>query len=469
MKFFLSILIFSVFVYSLEAQVTKTIDVTTAGTLSTLLSANEKANVTNLTITGNIDARDIKCVRDEITSLVDLDLSKVTIQAYSGSLGTVNTSTSYNANMMPQNSFSYATFTYYVGNTSYKSKINLSSVKLPTSLMSIGDNAFYQCIGLTNVTIPTTINSIGNSAFSGCIKIKNVELTNAITTIGKSAFYNCNLLESITIPSSITLIDDYTFYQCTKLNKVTIPSSVFSIGKNSFEQSGISELIMSDGLNSIGNSAFSDCYKLVNVLIPNTVKSIGGYAFSQCLSLQSINFPNSISLISDLIFQNCSSLSTISIPASVTMIGNSSFSGCKGLQSILSYSMLPINLFASANVFKSVDKTICKLYVPIGSISLYQLAEQWKDFTNIVEMTTAVPTLINQNISIFPNPVSENFTVSGFNGISTIILTDVNGKIVLSKKISTSEMISTSALPKGLYAAKIYTSEGNAIRKIMKE
>ena len=47
-----------------QAQVSKTINVTTAGTLSSLLTAEEKISVTNLTVTGNIDARDVMCMRD---------------------------------------------------------------------------------------------------------------------------------------------------------------------------------------------------------------------------------------------------------------------------------------------------------------------------------------------------------------------------------------------------------------------
>ncbi len=36
--------------------------------------------------------------------------------------------------------------------------------------------------------------------------------------------------------------------------------------------------------------------------------------------------------------------------------------------------------------FWLVDKSTCTLYVPYGTSSLYKAANQWKDFTNIVEM-----------------------------------------------------------------------------------
>ena len=102
---FLSICFFS----NSQAQVSKTIIVTTAGTLTTLLTLNEKTTITNLIVTGNIDARDFKCMRDELTVLTVLDMNAVTIMAYTGSDGTfINETTMYPENEIPQFSFYYS-------------------------------------------------------------------------------------------------------------------------------------------------------------------------------------------------------------------------------------------------------------------------------------------------------------------------------------------------------------------------
>jgi len=61
--------------YFSNSQIYKTIDLTTSGTLSSLLSNEEKRNVTNLTLTGNVDTRDFKCMRDEMSVLSVLDIS----------------------------------------------------------------------------------------------------------------------------------------------------------------------------------------------------------------------------------------------------------------------------------------------------------------------------------------------------------------------------------------------------------
>src|SRR5450830_1723622 len=101
MKKFLSFFVLALFTTVVPAQLSKTINVPTAGTLSTLLTSDEKTTVTNLNLTGNIDAQDVKCLRDEMTVLAVLDLSAVSINAYNGSGGTIISSTLYPANEMP--------------------------------------------------------------------------------------------------------------------------------------------------------------------------------------------------------------------------------------------------------------------------------------------------------------------------------------------------------------------------------
>jgi len=67
------IFLFSLLYLALDtyAQLSKTIDLANAGTLSTALTPTELQNVTNLTITGTIDARDFKTMRDSMPLLSD--------------------------------------------------------------------------------------------------------------------------------------------------------------------------------------------------------------------------------------------------------------------------------------------------------------------------------------------------------------------------------------------------------------
>jgi len=55
------------------------------------------------------------------------------------------------------------------------------------------------------------------------------------------------------------------------------------------------------------------------------------------------------------------------------------------LTSVIAYPATPVNILY---VFNGVNKTTCILYVPSSIVSLYQSANQWKDFTNIRSINT---------------------------------------------------------------------------------
>lgn len=106
---------------------------------------------------------------------------------------------------------------------------------------------------------------------------------------------------------------------------------------------------------------------------------IGANAFKGT-SITSIEIPPTITSIGEGAFEECANLKYVTIPATVTSIGDNAFKGCTGLEEIYVkvQSPLPIN----SNVFENVATT-CLLRVPYGSVTSYQEADVWKDFTNI--------------------------------------------------------------------------------------
>ena len=100
------------------------------------------------------------------------------------------------------------------------------------------------------------------------------------------------------------------------------------------KRSYIKTVKISDGVTSIGSSAFQYCYGLTSINIPNSVTSIGGSAFSSCSKLTSVTIPNSVTSIGENAFQYCSGLTSVTIGNSVTSIGNSAFYSCSKLTSV---------------------------------------------------------------------------------------------------------------------------------------
>ena len=171
---------------------------------------------------------------------------------------------------------------------------------------SIGYDAFFGCSSLTSVTIPEGVLSIGDYAFSGCSSLTSVTIPESVTSIENYAFYNCSNLTKVTIPESVTSIGEYAFLSCSSLKDVYYTGTIeewcdidFDYGSSnplyneaSFYVSGklVTDLVIPEGVTSIGSSAFSGCRSLTSVTIPKSVTSIGSSAFSGCSSLGKVYY-----------------------------------------------------------------------------------------------------------------------------------------------------------------------------------
>lgn len=121
--------------------------------------------------------------------------------------------------------------------------------------------------------------------------------------------------------------------------------------------------------------------------LPTSIVTLKDYVFSGCSGLTGdLTIPSTVTSIGTQSFYGCSGFTgNLTIPSSVTSIGENVFRGCSALTSIVSLATTPVDLSASSGVFNYVDKTSCTLYVPIGSAALYRAANQWQDFTHIIE------------------------------------------------------------------------------------
>ena len=94
------------------------------------------------------------------------------------------------------------------------------------------------------------------------------------------------------------------------------------------------DIIIPDGVTSIGSSAFSFCSSLTSVSLPNSVTSIGFSAFHGCSGLISVTIPDSVTSIRFSAFLGCSGLTSVTIPYSVTSIDTWAFKNCSSLISV---------------------------------------------------------------------------------------------------------------------------------------
>ena len=120
-----------------------------------------------------------------------------------------------------------------------------------------------------------------------------------------------------------------------QITSVVISPGITSIGNCAFTLfSKLIHVDIADSVISIGDRAFSYCSSLTDIKIPQRVTHIGGLAFSDCTSLSSITLSNNITSIGNAAFKNCTNLTSITIPGSVTSIGSNVFDGCTSLNDI---------------------------------------------------------------------------------------------------------------------------------------
>lgn len=370
-----------------QDTVSKTVNII-AGSLSNVLNDTELASITNLTITGTIDARDFVTMWG-MPVLAVLNIGSVNITSYTG-IVISSWSETYPANTIPFMSFRSG---------------SLKSITLPNSLISIEESAFSWCSGLTRINIPSSVSSINDGAFFWCIGMTEItvdeknsnytatngvlfnknqskliwypsgregaySIPNTVVSIANEAFSYSWLLTSITIPNSVTAIGENAFRNCESLTSITLPNSVTAIGNYAFSScKGLTSVVIPSTLTSIGLYAFADCklltefyvdgahpnYSAINGVLfnksqttliqypggrkgvytmPNTVTEIGIGAFFRCSGLTSVIIPNSLETIESCAFQYCSGLTNITIPNAVTSIGIYAFNGCNSLTSI---------------------------------------------------------------------------------------------------------------------------------------
>ena len=334
----------------------------------------------------------------------------------------------------------------------FKSCYSLVSIEIPNSVTSIGVSAFSNCSGLTSVVIPNSVTSIGSYAFYYCTNLANVVIGDGVTTIGSSAFVKCTSLTTVEIPNGVTRIYDCTFMDCSKLRTVILPKYLTSIGYFAF--SGCNNLRVAinpsnytlyPGSDSSGNMSSG-------VTVVENVNLVGDFYFSGDnmvyykgnaieLSLPDKYIDGSYG-ISGYAFWGSTNMTNVVIPANVDNIANWAFAGCTALTSITS--LIPAeNLFTITNVFNSVDKNACTLYVPYGAKETYASTAGWNEFSNIVELEkpiTEVTVTINQyGNATYCSPYALDF--SEVEGLKAYAATGYksNSQVVTLTRVQTAE------------------------------
>lgn len=142
-------------------------------------------------------------------------------------------------------------------------------------------------------------------------------------------------ITSVVVSPGVTSIGQCAFSRFAKLTHVDIADSVISIGWDAFYYcSSLTNITIPQSVTYIGPLAFFHCTNLSSITLSNNITSIGSSAFEDCTNLTSITIPGSVTSIGLAAFCNCTKLTSITIPDSVTTIDLEAFKNCSSLTSI---------------------------------------------------------------------------------------------------------------------------------------
>lgn len=322
--------------------------------------------VNKLIIEGELNADDWSKIK-QMTNLTELDLSKALIDE------------------IPSNAFS--------------GRWAIDKVLLPPTLKKIGSFAF-QGTALTSVNIPDNVETIKECAFSQVRQLQEVHLPDSLTSLGNYAFAECRSLRTIKIPTKLKTIPDYTFQNCRSLQSVELHDSITGFGNHAFVNCDLREITLPKSTSWVDNDAFSGNVNLSKVTLneglvnisdkafyqtaidtlncPATLRSIRNSAFARCNNLRQINLNEGLTRIESGALAN-NKATEIVLPSSLEYCAGGAFYDCDSLVTIEARSVMPPNTDGNCPL-SGTDLTKAVLYVPVWSLSEYQLATGWNQF-----------------------------------------------------------------------------------------
>lgn len=258
-----------------------------------------------------------------------------------------------------------------IGQKAFLGSSYLTSVALPSSIITIGDRAFGNCPALVSVEIPEGVKEL-EDAFASSDRLKSIVIPSTVTRISSRFIMSCQTRKEVICkpltPPTITddfPIDDYDYNKCTLIvpkesieayraaDKWNLFNKIggYTVDKKKggmnlemafaeFTENGLKYMVTSESQKEVMLYGYDGEKPTGELTIPAKVRgyavtSIGGRVFERCENLTMVTIPNSVTSVGYRAFFGCSGLTSIEIPNNITTIGNEAFEACLNLKSVL--------------------------------------------------------------------------------------------------------------------------------------
>ena len=262
-------------------------------------------------------------------------------------------------------------------------------------IVQIAEEGFRNCTDMTGVLIPNTVTSLGEKAFAGSA-LKRIRLSHAVEELDKMQFHNCASLTEVEFPYGMKYVGN-AFRSCTALKMVRFSETVEDIRIMGFgECPNLTEVTVAEDnpiFRSEGNCVIRRADQMLVLggntnKIPDGVEEIGNNAFSSRIVLTSIIISESVRKINRSAFYN-TGLTQIMIPAGIKEIAPASFGGCNNLTELSVAETNPVYESVGNCIIRRADRVLvagCPVSViPEGVTEIGE--EAFVGFTNLREIT----------------------------------------------------------------------------------
>ena len=240
----------------------------------------------------------------------------------------------------------------------------------------------------SNVYLTVTV---GSTEWPVEVSIAKAALVNGSEVLTNNVPEGYMLTEENGVYSVVTQQANEIWYTSTemKLEPTTPTAFNANIVSNVWDSTTGKGVITFDApLTEIGNEAFKRITNntpsnwATSIILPEGLKTIGNYAFAQCFSLTEIVIPDTVISIGQYAFQSCQAATTVTIGSGVTSIASGAFYGCWELKEVVSKPTTPP---AIADRWVFYDCDIRNVIVPAASVDAYKAANFWSSLNIVAE------------------------------------------------------------------------------------
>lgn len=223
------------------------------------------------------------------------------------------------------------------------------TVKLPQSMEIIRRGAFHGMFRLWRINIPAGLHTIEEGAFGYCYWLTHMEVSPEnlnyrmqdgmlVENVAEKILVAIESGKTFTVPEGIQCIGDNAFSNGMEMEEISLPETLTEIGSNAFAYSGLKQLVIPSSVKRIGTSAFLSS-ELTSVSFANqrtALEALPMGAFEFCEQLTCVRIPRDAPMktIGEDAFYCCEALAQVELPEGLERIGENAFMQCNALKKI---------------------------------------------------------------------------------------------------------------------------------------